>query len=429
MWRAQCPIPNAKGVNSLLYRFTPERAGTFWYHGHWHEQYPDGLIGPIIVTSAEDTAAAAAGHADSTAPMAEIVIMPADFYDAPASSLVPAYLSPASGGDEPLPDRFVVNGLVSGGAFNTTVKRSGGPIRLRIINAAAFSMYKISVDGLPLTLVELDGSAVKPMDLPFIVMNVAQRASVILDFDRLHPDVAASPSLWVRVTGMPEMYPPYDPTAADLGLRGTVGGGVLDMNWTGLLTFEGEGGGAPAYTSVPPLAVSPQAETNLVAARPVPAERAPDATQSIYFEVVFDADANGVNRAYINGATSPGPSAVSLAVPTLHAYASPEGGPLTVPERLTGTLEGSATAPFLIPSGRVIEVLINNTDGGEHPFHLHGHSFWIVATSEAPEAATLYASNYVRRDVVSVPRKGGPLSALWQITLASGCCTATSSAS
>ena len=45
-------------------------------------------------------------------------------------------------------------------------------------------------------------------------------------------------------------------------------------------------------------------------------------------------------------------------------------------------------------------------DEGEHPIHLHGHQFWIVSTSSAPAAASMYAANYIRRDVVSVPAQG-----------------------
>ena len=67
-------------------------------------------------------------------------------------------------------------------------------------------------------------------------------------------------------------------------------------------------------------------------------------------------------------------------------------------------------------------------DTGEHPFHLHGHDFWsaawanvcvhalpsvltlapcrVVSTSDSPGAAALYAHNYVRRDIVSVPAAG-----------------------
>ena len=347
----------------MVYSFTPERPGTFWYHGHFHEQYPDGLFGPLLVTGPADAAAAAAGHSDCVAPADEWTFMAHDWYNVPVSQLIPAYLSPASGGDEPMPDAFRVNNLVSGGALSVTARRGGGPVRLRLINAAAFSMYAFSIDGLPLTLVELDGTPVEPMDLPYIVLNVAQRASVILDFSRMHPDVADSAALWIRMDAMPEMYPTYDATAPDLGLRGTAGGLPLDTHWTGVLRFAGEGSASvlPSYAAPPVLRLAPPAETNLLAARPVPAERAPEPSQRIYMEVVFAADASGVNRAYINGATHPGASPVALAVPMLHTYSTLEGGPLSVPETLNGTLDGSATTPFLLPHGRVIEVMINNT--------------------------------------------------------------------
>ena len=51
-------------------------------------------------------------------------------------------------------------------------------------------------------------------------------------------------------------------------------------------------------------------------------------------------------------------------------------------------------------------MLINNTDGGGHPFHLHGHNFWVVATSNEPDAEIVYKGKYVLRDVVTVPAVG-----------------------
>jgi FtsP/CotA-like multicopper oxidase with cupredoxin domain len=35
----QCPITNIVGYNSMVYKFTPTTAGSFWYHGHYNEQY------------------------------------------------------------------------------------------------------------------------------------------------------------------------------------------------------------------------------------------------------------------------------------------------------------------------------------------------------------------------------------------------------
>jgi hypothetical protein len=53
-----------------------------------------------------------------------------------------------------------------------------------------------------------------------------------------------------------------------------------------------------------------------------------------------------------------------------------------------------------------VDVLVNNTDGGEHPMHLHGHNFWVIATSDYPEAEDIYGGYYLKRDIVSVPAKG-----------------------
>ena len=43
----QCPISNHYEdgkSNVFTYQFTPTKAGTFWYHGHYHSQDPDGKI-------------------------------------------------------------------------------------------------------------------------------------------------------------------------------------------------------------------------------------------------------------------------------------------------------------------------------------------------------------------------------------------------
>ena len=93
--------------------------------------------------------------------------------------------------------------------------------------------------------------------------------------------------------------------------------------------------------------------------------------------------------------------------PLLYEYASALGGPLSGAQPLAnGSVLGDAVSPFVLPYMAVVEVVITNTDGGEHPFHLHGHWFWVVATSAAPDARQLYGPHYVRRDVVSIPANG-----------------------
>ena len=74
-----------------------------------------------------------------------------------------------------------------------------------------------------------------------------------------------------------------------------------------------------------------------------------------------------------------------------------------------------------------VDIVINNLDDGAHPFHLHGHSFYVLSsyrnpgrdswgsynpyTEEAPPNG-LNLEYPVRRDTVSVPRRGHVVLAL-----------------
>ena len=73
------------------------------------------------------------------------------------------YLTPLSGGNEPIPDAILVNGEMTKQLGIRASRRQ--PMRLRFIAANAFSMWTISVDGCALQVVEVDGTAVEPYDV------------------------------------------------------------------------------------------------------------------------------------------------------------------------------------------------------------------------------------------------------------------------
>ncbi len=203
----QCPISNSPGYNTMVYDFLPDRAGTFWYHGHYNGQYPDGLYGPLIIDDGGATFAAATyGNASYAYDNDEWIWMSADWYNVPAHELLPEFMSPESHGVEPMPDAIVVNDQFSGANLSFKTSRKTRQL-VRVINAAAWSMFTVTVDGMPLLLVELDGTAVEPVYLPYVELNVAQRASFILDWSLMHADVADSPSVWFRFLAMTNMYP------------------------------------------------------------------------------------------------------------------------------------------------------------------------------------------------------------------------------
>jgi iron transport multicopper oxidase len=43
---------------------------------------------------------------------------------------------------------------------------------------------------------------------------------------------------------------------------------------------------------------------------------------------------------------------------------------------------GSYTNAQVLEAGQVVEIVLNNNDGGKHPFHLHGHNFQVVSRSD-----------------------------------------------
>ena len=59
-----------------------------------------------------------------------------------------------------------------------------------------------------------------------------------------------------------------------------------------------------------------------------------------------------------------------------------------------------------IESGDVVDLYVLNSDRGEHPFHLHGHYFWVVSYGNAPSFAQIPSgfnlNNPPRRDTVTV---------------------------
>jgi FTR1 family protein len=420
---SQCPILPVPGANSLVVEFTPDRAGTFWYHGHMGGQYPDGLYGAFIV----DDGGASVRAAGAPAFVADDwVWTAADWYNTPVcwpdcdtamgmgasgagangTNLLAWYMSPVSEGLEPVPDAVVVNAALSGQLVYDV--RRDAPQRVRIINAAALSMYNVSVDGLPLTVVELDGVAVEPLVVPWVVLNVAQRVSLVLDWSLMHPALAASPAVRFRVRVM-SMYADMamanasdpQPSTASMLAGAPVS---FDYDWVGTIAFSP--GAVPSYTDgdVPVLATPPPTETNLLAARPWPAHAAPDATQFLALTFGFGNDPDsGVNKGYVNNATYVlAPAA--MAVPLLHSFTAHQ--PLGLPTALIGIITGDAVRPALLPHNRVVEVLLTNLDNGEHPFHLHGHNFWVVDTSAVPDGEARYGPHYVRRDVISLPPSG-----------------------
>ena len=78
---------------------------------------------------------------------------------------------------------YLVNGRPPSDPFGVEVKR-GERLRLRVVNAAADTLFSFSVDDHPLTLVATDGQAVSPVKGEAVLLGMGERADVLLEADK-----------------------------------------------------------------------------------------------------------------------------------------------------------------------------------------------------------------------------------------------------
>ena len=416
----QCGIPAG---GSMVYSFCAAPYGTFWYHGHLDQQYVQGLYGPLVIASSS-----AASLTSASSYQHDWVWQWQDFYNQPALSvLLPWFLSPLSGGQEPQPDAPLVNGQFTGSSH--LYVSSGDSAVIRLINSGSLCMYVVSIDGLALEVIELDGTEVAPLPLQSVMLNVAQRAVIrvnFADFASRYPGVSA---IYYRITMVPDadlaadpFTPPYEPDYS------------LLTNWTGVIHIDSPGSTAlPSYVSfspampLPPASAGMQAETNILDARPLNYDAlvgglatvgsVPSPSHSLTLEISFMNDLAGVNLGYINNitmdmadmtaVTGSDSSMTQSMMPQLYAaYVSNAQPAAVVPAIASAVIIGNSAGQYDIPYGAVLDLVILNTDDGEHPFHLHGSHFLIIASSDYPEAEFEYESQWLVRDTVSIPPSG-----------------------
>nr|AAW28936.1 laccase A [Trametes sp. 420] len=351
----QCPI--SKG-NSFLYDFSaPDQAGTFWYHSHLSTQYCDGLRGPMVVYDPSDPHKSLYDVDDDST-----IITLADWSHT-AARLGPRF---PFGGDSTL-----INGLGRFAGATTTADLAvitvtkGKRYRFRLVSLSCDPNFTFQIQGHSLSVIEADAVNVNPVTADSIQIFAGQRYSFVLNADQ---DVG---NYWLWAV----------PNIGTVSVSGGVNSAILRYD-----------GADP----VEPDAADPSSsnllqETSLV---PLTDVAAPGTAVvgGVDYALNLDFSFDGTDF-FVNGAT----------------FTSP-----TVPILLQ-IMSGAQSAADLLPSGSVFALPANsvvelsfpitatNAPGAPHPFHLHGHTFYVVRSA----GSTDY--NYVnppQRDVVSTGTAG-----------------------
>ncbi|KAK7444341.1 hypothetical protein VKT23_015353 [Stygiomarasmius scandens] len=396
---SQCPIQPGE---SFTYQFTVNQYGTYWYHSHSSVQYTDGLGGPLIIHSVDDPLVRGTDFDY------EMVLFVNDWYHDDGNTIVNDLLS-VDGYDgtpaAPSPQSGLVNGqgrydcsLLDSDDTTSCTTPTSYPVfnlvpdaktRFRLINAGSHAQFYFSVDEHTVTVVEADGTPVSGSgDLHRIPFHNGQRYSAIVDTTV----GSEGDSYWMRFTMNTDCFAwvddtlnatvytilrygnttdsSSDPTSSDWS--DTIGSTCVDLDESLL---------------VPVVEKDAQTTTDAVVS-----------FNSSFGQLVSDGNTYG--RFFVNATSYTN----YIYQPILEGIAS-EG---------TSFINSSAVASAIFEDdvwiGDIIASDINNLDGGlDHPYHLHGNEFQIVArgsgTLDAAEAASIdyNTTNPLRRDTLVIP--------------------------
>jgi CopA family copper-resistance protein len=199
-------FPGIRPGEVFDYRFPVKQAGTYWYHSHSNMQEAMGLFGPIVIDPM---------NADPAPYDREHIIMLSDwssvhphmmmtrlkqmggYYNRQKQTLAGLL----KGKDQNLSDRlawgkmrmdptdiadvtgstytYLINGHNSRDNW-TGLFAPGERVRLRIINASAMTNFNLRLPGVPMTVVQVDGQNVEPVETDEFQIAIAETYDVII---------------------------------------------------------------------------------------------------------------------------------------------------------------------------------------------------------------------------------------------------------
>ncbi|KIJ55074.1 multicopper oxidase [Sphaerobolus stellatus SS14] len=328
------------------------QSGTFWYHSHLSTQYVDGLRGALVVYDDEDPNRSLYDVDDATTQIGITGLL--------LLCKMPISLPTMAEARNP----FLTLDL-------STVSAASKRYRLRVINISGFAQFRFSIEGHSLTIIEADGIPHEPLTVDSFNIYVAQRYSVVITANQ---PVA---NYWIR---------------APLTVSGASSNKNLDpTNVYAILRYAGAPNADPTTAAKAANGGVLLQEQNLHAINlPVPGGSAP-ADRTIDLSFTKSTDALGAVQWTINGIKY-----LPSDLPTLLNIIANN---FTVESDFT-----TSEHTFVLNRNDVIELVIHGSlNGITHPFHLHGHAFHVIQSSDGG------APNFVNppvRDVIGVGGSG-----------------------
>ncbi|KAF3286657.1 hypothetical protein TWF970_008505 [Orbilia oligospora] len=405
----QCPIPPGE---SFTYEIkTDGQYGTYWYHSHFSTQYIDGLFGPLVIHSPKEPG--------RDRYKTDQVVMLHDYYHDLSRNKLYEYLAPDAENAEPIPDGALINGRNRQNCSKTDKKyicdstdsrlaeiklMRGVAHRLRFINVGAFAEFEMGIDGHTMEVIEADGTSLVPNSYHRLNINVAQRYSAII-----HANSTEASEFWLRARMINHCF--SDPDA------------VVEPEVRAIVQYtqgkSKEGSSMPTATAetkrVLPTTTPWDREIAVVCQdldgklEPIDSIVAPEPDQLFYLRSNFQIGNYSLSRGFFNGSSWKR----NLTSPALNRVTIPRNkilGDIDTDDVMKDVFNVDKGMVLKVDGVKVVDLLIDNYDDGNHPMHLHGHKFWIMAQGNgyfnASDYSTVPREGRLLRDTVTIEAYG-----------------------
>lgn len=387
----QCPIQTGQ---SYVYNFTiTGQRGTLFWHAHitWLRST---LYGPLIILPKRNVPYPFAK------PHKEIPIIFGEWWNADTEAVISQALQTGAGPN--VSDAYTINGL-PGPLYNCTKDtfklgvEPGKTYLLRLINAALNDDLFFSIANHTLTVVEADALYVKPFNTDILLITPGQTTNVLLKTKSSSPNAAFLMAARPYATGLGK----FDNTTTAGVLEYRRPNSSSTSNIKKLPLFKPT---LPALNDTS-FAANFSRKLRSLANAQFPANVPQTVDQQFFFTVGLGSNPCPKNQTCQGPSNSTKFSAsvnnVSFILPTTailqaHYFGQSNGVYTTdfpkkplVPFNYTGVNPNSTTIStvsngtkvVVLPFNTTVEVVMQGTSilGAEsHPFHLHGHNFFVV---------------------------------------------------
>jgi FtsP/CotA-like multicopper oxidase with cupredoxin domain len=376
--------PILKG-SCFKYTFTAQPAGTHWYHAHiGSTPYSEGLFGPLII---EET-----NNPYKDAYNSEQVVLINDWFHEPSCVILDKLVKgeketetpkgdsgqgmdmsmPKSDsgqgmdvGDVPF-DSALINGKGRCGSapsspLETFTITKGDRIRFRIINASSTYAFKFAIDGHQLSVIATDGILTQLHQVDSLVINIGERYDVLVTADQVVQ------SYWMRAQT----------------LEPNKNNGVC-----AILNYQG------ADSSEPKTQPNWGTCLDVLELKPRTPPRLGQPTKT------FTLLLSGTMKPYkwcINGQVFQEPKDLNNQ---------------TIPITQNDNPPDPPTTQLKVAKDDCVRFILNNETMMNHPFHLHGHSFYVLGVSKPKEAGCYHSgqplneTDPILKDTLDIPMNG-----------------------